>query len=176
MRVSDEQGAYIVSKGAVDWGSGEELHLRAQIVEPLFAQVAFIAGDTWLEGHAISNCQALHGLANLFNDSGALVSDHHRLLHNEVPAPQMLHHIQETQHYFDSSQHRHMLSCLFPTMAKMFSRKKQKTRDPRGKREVFPGHMAQMQSCDCISAKNKSSGRRLLSHTTTFHFSKHISV
>lgn len=101
--MSDEQGTHMVSKGAVDRGSGEELHLRAQIVEALFAQVAFVAGDAWLKGHTISNCQALHGLANLFNNSGALMSDHHRLLHNEVPAPQVLHHIQETQHYFHSS-------------------------------------------------------------------------
>jgi hypothetical protein len=102
-RVGDDQGTHMVSKGAMDRGSGEELHLRAQVVEALFAQVAFVAGDAWLKGHAISNCQALHALANLFNNSGALMSDHHRLLHNEVPAPQVLHHIQETQHYFDSS-------------------------------------------------------------------------
>lgn len=37
--------------------------------------------------------------------------------------------------------------------------------------KVFPGHMVQLQTCDCISAKEKSSCRRLLYYVWVHNFS-----
>lgn len=77
-------------QGAVDGGSGGELHLGAEVVPARQAAGAPAAGVPGLDGDAVADLEGGDGVTDLGDDAGGLVAQDHGLCQGELADAAML--------------------------------------------------------------------------------------